>query len=74
MKISTLRRKVQKISTDLESFTQKLDDLIEGVEDSECEDMLEDIMDKIEDIIENDVPNILDHIDENLNIETEEEN
>lgn len=74
MKVSTLRRKVQKISTDLESFSQKLDDLIEGVEDSECEDMLGNILDKIEDIIENDVPNILDHIDENLNLDSEEEN
>lgn len=71
MKISTLKRKVQKFSTDLESFSQKLDDLIDGVEDSECEDMLNDIFSKIEDIIETDIPNILDHIDENLNLEEE---
>ena len=74
MKISTLRRKVQKISTDLESFSEKLDDLIDGIEDSECEDLLGGILDKIEDIIENDVPNILDYIDENLNLDNEEEN
>ena len=73
MKISTLKRKIQKIGSDLESYTQKIDLLMEDIEDDDCIDMLDDILGKLEDIIEEDVPKILDHIDENLNLEETEQ-
>lgn len=72
MKISTLKRKIQKLGSDLESYTQKIDLLMEDIEDDDCIDMLDDILGKLEDIIEEDVPKILDHIDENLNLEETE--
>ena len=72
MKISTLKRKIQKLGSDLESYTQKIDILMEDIEDDDCIDMLDDILGKLEDIIEEDVPKILDHIDENLNLEETE--
>lgn len=72
MKISTLKRKIQKIGSDLESYTQKIDLLMEEIEDDDCNDMLDTILGKLEDIIEDDVPRILDHIDENLNLEETE--
>ena len=72
MKISTLKRKIQKIGSDLESYTQKIDLLMEDIEDEDCIDMLDTILGKLEDIIEEDVPKILDHIDENLNLEETE--
>lgn len=72
MKISTLKRKIQKLGSDLESYTQKIDLLMEDIEDDDCIDILDDILGKLEDIIEEDVPKILDHIDENLNLEETE--
>lgn len=74
MKISTLKRKIQKIGSDVESLMQKIDILLDEIEDDEVCDMLGDISEKFETAVEDDIPQILDYIDENLIIEETEEN
>ena len=74
MKISTLKRKIQKIGSDVESLMQKIDILLDEIEDDEVCDMLGDISEKFESAVEDDIPQILDYIDENLVIEETEEN
>ena len=74
MKISTLKRKIQKIGSDVESLMQKIDILLDEIEDDEVCDMLGDISEKFETAVEDDIPQILDYIDENLVIEETEEN
>ena len=71
MKISTLKRKIQKIGSDVESLMQKIDNLLDEVEDDDVCDMLGEISEKFETAVEDDIPQILDYIDENLIIEEE---
>lgn len=74
MKVSTLKRKVQKIGTEIEALLQKIDNLIDEVEDDGCCDKLQDMNDNLEDVVETVIPEILDYIDEELTIEEIEEN
>ena len=69
MKISTLKRKIQKIGSEVESLIQKIDNLLDEIEDDDVCDMLGEISEKFETAVEDDIPKILDYIDENLNIE-----
>jgi predicted nuclease with TOPRIM domain len=69
MKISTLKRKIQKIGSEVESLLQKIDNLLDEIEDDDVCDMLGEISEKFESAVEDDIPQILDYIDENLNIE-----
>ena len=71
MKISTLKRKIQKIGSDVESLLQKIDNLLDEVEDDDVCDMLGEISAKYETTVEEEIPQILDYIDENLIIEEE---
>ena len=74
MKVSTLKRKIQKIGSDVESLMQKIDNLLDEIEDDDVCEMLGDISEKFETAVEDDIPQILDYIDENLIIEEQEEN
>ena len=69
MKISSLKRKIQKIGAEVESLLQKIDNLLDEIEDDDVCDMLGEISEKFESAVEDDIPQILDYIDENLNIE-----
>lgn len=69
MKISTLKRKIQKIGSEVESLLQKIDNLLDEIEDDDVCDMLGEISEKFVSAVEDDIPQILDYIDENLNIE-----
>jgi hypothetical protein len=74
MKISTLKRKIQKIGSEIEALLQKIDNLIDEVEDDGCCEKLQDMNDNLGDVVETVIPEILDYIDEELTIEDIEEN
>ena len=79
MKVSTLRRKVQKLGSDLETLYQRLDAIIDDVEDDICRDMLEDIAGVLDSLVTGEtsnnrsIPEVLDFIDQELNINDNDE-